>query len=207
MYETDDARTLSSGTKMEDIYAEHANQLKGLANSARKESLNIERTDWSPSARKTYRPQVDSLTSKLNTALKNKPLERQAQVVANTTLAEKRRANPEMDPAEVKKIKSQALQEARTRTGARKQRIDITPKEWEAIQSGAVSNNMLNRILDNTDLDVVKSYATPRSSVGLSPGKLARAHSMLASGYTQAEIADALGVSTSTLSAAIQKGA
>lgn len=206
MYEADDARTLSSGTKMEDVYANHANKLKGLGNQARKASVSIERTDWSPSAKKTYQSEVNTLTSKLNTALKNKPLERQAQVVANSIVAEKRRANPDMDAADVKKVKSQALNEARARTGARKQRIDLTPREWEAIQAGAVSNNMLNRILDNTDLDVVKQYATPRSNTVMSSAKMARAKSMLASGYTQAEIADALGVPTTTLNDAILRG-
>ena len=206
MYEADDARTLSSGTKMEDVYANHANKLKSLGNQARKASVSIERTDWSPSAKKTYQSEVNTLTSKLNTALKNKPLERQAQVVANSIVAEKRRANPDMDAADVKKVKSQALNEARARTGARKQRIDLTPREWEAIQAGAVSNNMLNRILDNTDLDVVKQYATPRTNTVMSSAKMARAKSMLASGYTQAEIADALGVPTTTLNDAILRG-
>lgn len=206
MYEADDAKSLSSGTKMEDIYAGHANKLKGLANNARKASASTPTTDWSPSARKAYRPEVDSLTSKLNTALKNKPLERQAQVVANATLSEKRRANPNMDSSEVKKVKSQALQEARTRTGAKKQRINVTPREWQAIQEGAISNNMLGRILDNTDLDVIKQYATPRANSVMSTSKMARANSMLASGYTQSEIADALGIPTSTLSSAILRG-
>src|SRR5690606_37902290 len=190
MYETDDARKLSSGTKMEDIYANHANKLKSLGNSARKEAVSIERTNWPPTSKKTYQSDVDSLNAKLNTALKNKPLERQAQVIANATISEKRRSNPDIDAAEVKKIKSQALNEARSRTGARKQRIDLTPSEWEAIQAGAISNNMLGRILDNTDLDVVKQYATPRANTVMSSAKMARANSMLASGYTQAEIAD-----------------
>ena len=206
MYEADDARTLSSGTKMEDIYANHANKLKALGNSARKASYNTPSTDWSPSARKTYRPEVDSLTAKLNTALKNKPLERQALVVANATLSEKRRANPDLDSSEVKKIKSQAMNEARARTGAKKQSIQVTPREWEAIQAGAISNNQLNRILDNTDLDVIKKYATPRTNTVMSPAKMARANSMLASGYTQSEIADALGVPTSTLNDAVLRG-
>lgn len=210
MMEVKDAKSLVSetGTPMELVYATHANRMKGLANDARKASLSVEKTEWSPSAKKAYAPEVDSLRAKLNTAKKNKPLERQSQVVANTIIDAKRRANPDMDGSEIKKIKGQALRTARERTGAYKQRIQITPKEWEAIQSGAVSNNLLDQILNNTDLDLVKKYATPRTAGPLlTPGKMARANSMLASGYTQAEVAAALGVSVSTLNNAIQGGA
>lgn len=206
MYETDDAHSLSSGTPRETLYANHANKLKGLANSARKTSISTPRTEWSDSAKKAYDPEVKALTAKLNTALKNKPLERQAQIVANATLTQKRQANPDMDAADLKKVKAQALQEGRARTGARKQRIDVTPREWEAIQSGAISNNKLDRILDNTDLDVIKQYATPRANTVMSTSKMSRANSMLASGYTQAEIAEALGVPTTTLNDAILRG-
>lgn len=210
MAETKDARTLVSGNggqPIEHVYANHANKLKGLANEARKTSHSIKNTEWSPSAKKAYAPELDTLKAKLNTALKNKPLERQALVITNTIVNAKKQDNPDMDDADLKKIKTQALREARNRTGARKQRIEITPKEWEAIQSGAVSNNMLDSILNNTDLDLVKQYATPRTNnTAMSSSKMARANSMLASGYTQAEIAEALGVPTTTLNDAILRG-
>lgn len=197
--ETDDAHTLSSGTPIEKVYADHSNKLKSMANEARREAVNTKPTPYSPSARAVYAKEVGSLNAKLNTALKNAPLERQAQVIANTIVSTKRAANPGMTDDEVKKIKSQALAEARTRTGAKKHQINITPKEWEAIQSGAISNDKLNKILNNTDVDKVKEYATPRTNRGMTPAKIARAKSMMASGYTQAEIAAALGVSVSTI--------
>jgi hypothetical protein len=199
MAETDDAFTLSSGTPMETVYAMHANKLKGLANSARKESINTELVLYSPSAKKTYESEVSSLIAKLNIALKNKPLERQAQLLANSVVAAKRAANPSMDAADLKKIKGQALAEARSRTNAKKQRIDITNKEWEAIQAGAISANTLTQILNNTDLDKVKQLATPRTMSSLTPAKQSKAKAMLASGYTQSEVADALGVSTQAI--------
>lgn len=204
MAEAEDARSLSSGTRMEEIYASHANKLKGLANQARKASANTQYTPYSPSAKKTYEKEVKSLNAKLNLALQNKPLERQAQLLANKVVSAKRQANLDMTAEEVKKIKAQALNEARNRTGAKKQNIVITKDEWNAIQSGAISTNKLTQILDNADLDTVKKLATPKTNkTGLSNAKLAQAKAMLSRGYTQAEVADALGISTSTLSKAL----
>jgi DNA-binding CsgD family transcriptional regulator len=203
MAEVDDAFKLSSGTPMESVYATHANKLKALANEARKESVNTKPTLYSPSAKKTYAPEVASLNAKLNVALKNAPLERQAQLLANSVVSAKKAANPNMDAADVKKIKGQALTEARNRVNSHKERVEITDREWEAIQAGAISTNTLNQILSNTELSKIKQLATPRTSIGLSPAKQAKAKAMLSSGYTQSEVADALGVSTTTLAKVI----
>lgn len=199
MAETDDALSLSSGTPMETVYASYANKLKSLANDARKVSVNLEHIPYSPSAKKTYANEVSSLIADLNVALKNKPVERQAQLLANSIVSAKIASNPMMDSADLKKIKGQALIEARTRMGAKKHLVEITDKKWEAIQSGAISKNVLNQILDNSDLDKIKQLATPRTSNTLTPAKQARAKAMLAVGYTQSEVSDALGVSTQSI--------
>ena len=199
MYETDDAFKLSSGTTMENIYASHANSLKILGDKARKEAANTPNLEYSPSARKAYSTQVESLISSLYDAKSNSPLERRAQLVANKTVSLKKAANPDLTIADLRKIKGQALSEARNRVGARKQSIKITPLEWEAIQAGAISNSVLTQILRNTNMDLVKQYATPRSNKKLSAAKLDRARAMFNRGYTQAQIAEALGVSTNTL--------
>jgi DNA-directed RNA polymerase specialized sigma24 family protein len=146
-----------------------------------------------------YADQVKSLEAKLNLALRNSPLERQAQIIANSVVSQKRNANPEMEPSEVKKLKAQALTEARNRTGAKKTRIEITDDEWAAIQAGAISTNKLHQILNNADLDKVKQLATPKSRDKLNDAKKQQALAMLRNGYTQAEVADQLGVSVSTL--------
>jgi DNA-binding MarR family transcriptional regulator len=200
MYETKDAFALSSGTPMETVYASHANKLKALANTARKESLSTDFIPWSPSAKETYSKEVASMNAKLNVALKNKPLERQAQLLANSIVSAKRNANPNLEASQIKKIKGQALEEARSRTKAKKQNIEITDQEWKAIQAGAISKNTLMQILNNTDLDKIKQLATPRSALELTPNKQAKAKSLLSSGYTQSEVADQLGISTRTLS-------
>lgn len=199
MAETDDAYTLSSGTVMETVYAEHANKLKALANRARKEALATTPIPYSPSAKKSYSTEVDSLNSKLNIALKNRPLERKAQLLANAKVRIVKDANPDMDADDIKKLKGRCLTEARAQTGAKKQQIQITPREWEAIQAGAISTNKLQQIVNNSDLDILKQLAMPRNYNVMSPAKQSRARAMEARGYTIAEIADALGVSTSTI--------
>ena len=205
MANTDDAFTLSSGTRMETVYATYANQLKALANEARKESLRTGHISYSPTANDVYADEVSHLKSQLLIALKNAPLERHAQLIANTIVDAKKTANPDMDKADLKKIKNMVLTEQRTRIGASKTAITISDKEWEAIQAGAVRSTTLKEILKNTDLDRVKQLATPRKiQPKMTASKIARATSMLASGHTQAEVAKALGVSVSTLTNALK---
>lgn len=199
MYEAEDATKLSSGSTMETVYANYANRMKGLANTSRKEALSTPRLLYSPIAKENYKPEVESLKAKLLDAQRNAPLERQAQLIANTAVSEKRKHNPEMTAADIKKVKGQELEKARIRVGSHKSRIRISDREWEAIQSGAISSNILEQILDNSDLDHVKALATPRSSVKLNSTKLSKARVMLSAGYTQAEVAESLGVSVTTL--------
>jgi DNA-binding CsgD family transcriptional regulator len=200
MAETPNAFSLSSGRPIEEVYASYANDLKALANASRRAAVTTKPTPYSPSARVAYQKEVDTLNAQLKVALKNKPVERQAQILANSVVNRKKQANPNMDNDDLKKIRNQALAEARARTGAKKTQINITDREWEAIQAGAISSSKLTQILQNSDLNKVKQLATPRTSVSMSPAKVARAKTMLTSGYTQAEVAEALGVSTSTLS-------
>lgn len=197
-----DAHSLSSGTPVERIYADHSNRLKKLANQARLDALKTPAPKQSPSARRTYNKQVASLEAKLTLAVKNRPLERQAQLIANSVIKAKRDYNPNIDSDTLKKIKFQALAEARNRTGAGKQRIKITPDEWEAIQANAISASKLSEILNNADMDVVRELATPKEAKLMTSSKTSRAQVMLASGYTRAEVSAALGVSLSTLDAA-----
>lgn len=202
----DDAFTLTSGgskekpgTKIEAVYAEHSNRMKALADLARKEAVNTSMDKALPSATKTYDTEVKSLNAKLNRAIQNRPLERQAQVYANATLAQKKADLPDMDSAQLKRVKFQALQQARSRTGAGKDQITITENEWRAIQARAISPSKLKTILDNADLETVKKLATPKQTLLMSGSNLTRAKAMLAGGNTQAEVAQALGVSLTTL--------
>ena len=200
MMEVDDAFELATGgTVMESIYATHANKLKAMANDARKESRSIKGSIYNPEAKKVYAPQVASLDAKLNMAMKNKPLERQAQLVANKTVQTQMRSNPDMSKDEVKRLKNQALAGARYKVGKTPYTIDITEKEWSAIQAGAISKTKLSKIIDNADMDQVKKYATPRTGPVMTKAKVARAKALINAGYTQAEVAEQLGVSPTTL--------
>lgn len=201
----DDAHKLSSGTPMEKLYADHSNRLKALANSARKEMLRTENIQYSPSANKAYKSVVQALDADLNIAYKNRPLERQAQAIANLQLQLRRQANPDLDADQVKKIKSQLLDEARRRTKADKSRIDLTPEKWAAIQAGAITNNKLNEILKYADIKQVRELATPRKPTVMTSIKQTRAKQMLAAGYSQAEVAEQLGVALSTLKSYISR--
>ena len=200
MAEVKDARELSSGTPEEEAYAEYANKMKALANQARKEMVNTGKIAYSASAKATYQPEVDSIMAKLNVALKNAPRERQAQVMANSIVSAKKQDNPDMTNAEIKKASQQALTAARSSVGAKRTTIQLTDREWEAIQAGAISENKLNQIINNVDIDDLRQRATPRTTTSLSTAKVNRISSMKASGYSTAEIAAALGVSPSTVS-------
>ena len=200
MAETKDARTLSSGTPQEEAYADYANNMKSLANRARREMMNTGKIAYSASAKSTYQAEVDSLEAKLNVALKNAPRERQAQILANAAVKAKKQENPDMTKGEIKKANQQALTAARNSVGAKREPILITDREWEAIQAGAISENRLTQIINNVDTDKLRQRATPRATTTLSSAKVNKIASMNASGYTTAEIAEALGVSASTVS-------
>lgn len=203
-----DARSLSSGTLMEEIYADHANKLKALANEARKEErFNTGKLQQNAAAKEAFAEERASLISKLNVAKKNAPLERQAQLIASVKASARIKANPNLDKDDKKKIRQQEINRARQGVGTRSRNpnnpntlsIGITDREWAAIQSGAISDNMLTEILKYTNIDDLRSRATPRTSKGMSKTAIARARSLLNSGYTYAEVAKELGVSVSTL--------
>ena len=205
MMETDDARKLSAGYVVEEIYADYANKVKGLANEARKAYLATPKLSYSKEAKEKYSKEVKSLNAKLLVALKNAPRERQAQILANLQFKAKLDANPYMSNDEQKKIKAQLLNGARATVGAKKillgsKAMPITDKEWEAVNSGAISNNKCKLIVDNADLDTLKRLSMPRNSGNsLSSARISKIHAMDNSGFSIEEIARSLGVSASTV--------
>lgn len=200
MAEVDDARELSSGTPQEEAYAEYANRMKALGNSARKELLSTGKIQYDPKAKEVYKKEHDTLTANLNVALKNAPRERQAQIMANVSVNAKVQANPDMTRGEVKKESQRALVNSRNSVGAKRQLIEITDRQWEAIQAGAITENKLMQILNNTDIDKIRQRATPRTTSTISQAKMNHMRTLEASGYTLAEIANKLGVSTTAVS-------
>ena len=199
MYEAKDARTLSSGTPQEELYADYANSLKALANRARKEMVTTPRLKYNSDANKEYSTEVASLKHKLNVSLLNAPKERQAQLLANSIVKEQKQTNPDLDGEDLKKAKTNALNYARAKFGVKRETIKMTDREWEAIQKGAITDNVLTQIIQHADIDVLRSYATPRKSKELSQAQLNKIAAMKQSGYTNEEIATAMGVSASTV--------
>ncbi len=174
--------------------------MKALANDARLEILATGKIPYSSSAKETYQKEVDSLKSQLNVALMNAPKERQAQTIANSRVAALKQDNPTMTKADIKKASQQALTQARNEVGAKRELITISDREWEAIQAGAVTENVLKQIINNADIDVLRQRAMPNTTnAELSSAKQAKIASMAASGYTTAEIAEAIGCSSTTV--------
>lgn len=205
MANTKDARTLSSGTIQEEIYAGYANKLKALANTARKEYLSVKSTEVSPTAKRTYAAEVASLESKIRNAELNHPKERQATIVANANVDAKIKAynlDYKTDKKEINKLEQSALAAARVRYGASKKDTYVTPtdREWEAINSGAVNSTTIKKVLDNADEKKLKERAMPRTSLAVSPAKVSQIQSMQLAGYTIKEISESLGYSVSTIS-------
>lgn len=202
MAETDDARTLIStaDTPQERAYAEYANQRKALANQARVEIANTGKIAYSASAKRTYAKEVEGLLADLRLAERNAPKEKQAQLIANSVIKAKKNENPDMTPKEVQKLSQQALTQARHQVGAERYTIPLTEKRWEAIQAGAISEHQLKSILNHADIDQVRELATPKNRKTLSQAKINKIAAMKASGnYSIAEIARAVGVSSSTV--------
>jgi len=207
MAETDDARTLISdrNSPMEQLYASYANTMKSMANQARKLSYETKGSEYSSNAAKKYANEVRELENQLDLSTKNKPRERQAQVIATVSFKAKVQSNPDIKKEDKKKLRQIELTKARSRVGAQRNEITITDEIWEAIQAGAVHANTLRKVLDHTDTDKLRERATPSSRKTMTDAMKSRAKAMAQSGKTNAEIAAALGVSSSTIAKAIKE--
>lgn len=203
MAETRDAFTLlsDSDNPKEKEYAKYANEMKALGRKARVEALKTPSLKYNPSSAVTYKNEVKSLKSQLEQARLNAPRERRAQMLANSRVQAKVRADEDLknNKAEKKKLAQRELAAARVETGAKRHPIDISGREWEAIQAGAIHDTTLAKILDYADTEQLRQRATPRASTQLTQAKQSKIQAMKASGYTTAQIAEAVGVSTSTV--------
>lgn len=207
--------SLSSGTAKEAPYADYANHLYLLANEARKSYLasfkDIQKAN--PAAKETYKAEVESLNKRLTAALKNAPRERMAQIQANIILNDYKKNDPTLftdnsRKKELAKLRRQLILGTRHAYGAsgKDTRIRFSDREWQAIQANAISPSRLEILLEKSDSDWVRKLATPKPERGLSVTQKAQIRSMRNSGrYTLKEMADVLGVSTTTVSKAIKE--
>lgn len=202
----DDAMDLvrDKNNEKELAYARYANDLKELANTARREARNIQTIPVNVSAKKVYAEEVESLNRKVRAAQMNAPKERMAQAIMNSVTSVKFESNPDMDFEHRQRERARALASARVQVGAKREPVVITDREWEAIQANAISTTTLNKIIDNTDQDKFKQRATPRGTTKLSDSKLNLIKTMYASGmYTIGDIAESMHISPSTVSSAL----
>lgn len=201
----DDARKLSSGTQVENQYASYVNKVKVLKQKAAKDVAIIKTPQKNKAAEEKYAVEVKSLNLKLTRALANAPNERQVDIQAINQYYKK--MTPGMTKDDYSNLATQVKSGARAKVGTKNQdhSIHITPKEWEAINSNALSPTKLQSILNYVPLDELRALATPRQANVMSPAKINRARSMLSSGRTWTEVANALGVSVSTVRFAVMQ--
>jgi len=227
MAETEDANTLLSAARhpMELVYADYANNMKELARTARLAYLDTGKIAYDKEAAKVYAKEAASLNEKVTTSRLNKPKEREVLRRANVEVANKEASYKEAaykeaalankDPAtdvkvatkmkngDLKKISQAAVTKYRAELGAvsrKKRNVDITDNEWAAIQSGAVSETVLKKILDNTDIAVLRQRAMPKATSSVSKAQATRIRSLIDSGYSLAIIAEKMGISKATIS-------
>lgn len=213
MMTVDDAYELTSGgskenpgTKIEDIYATYANQMKALGNEARKAYISAknEAPKKNPTAAKMYEKEVAHLKYQLNEAKKNSPIERRAQGLAQSVVElERQNSGGQMTKGEYSKRMDRELKRAREILGAKRYQVEISPKEWEAIQSGAVAKTTQEELFRFVDSDILRELAMPKTKTGLDKSYISLAKSMADRGYTLQEIADRFDVSPSTIANAI----
>lgn len=197
-----DANVLSSGTLKEEYYARYANSLKSLANKARLDYLyyNANPIPYNPEARATYSDEYNSLLFKLEQAERNAPKERQANLMAAAIVKQKvENSDIEMSKDDIQKLRNNELVKARVRYGAKRYAFEITEKEWEAIQAGAITRNRLEQILRYANPDAVRKLATPRDEIKITDSDINRIKNFAARGETSAAIAKRLGISVSTV--------
>lgn len=210
MAAAEDAYELTSGGSrdnygyaMEKVYAEYANSCKALGNTARKSWLTTKEEKADPAAQKKYKAEVESLNAKLRIAEGNAPRERQAQMMGGRNMERIMREHPELkdDNDKIGKYRAHEIQKARDALGVKRANtlVQITDREWEAIQNKAISHTKLGRILQNTDPDKLRDRATPKNSRAISASQKSLAKQMANSGFTNEQIAKRLGISTSSV--------
>ena len=208
MFEAKHAYELSSGTKMEAVYADYANSMKAFANQARLESLGQKNIPYDKQAAETYHKEVEEIENNIKVHETHAPINRQVELSANAIINQKIKDNPEVynkktpdGRKQLRKLRSQVVARQRAKFG-QKAKLEITDKQWQAVQAGAVKITTLRKLIDYGDQDRIRELATPRNSSLplMSAGNISLAKAMLNSGYTLAQVADALNVSASTVS-------
>lgn len=202
-----DARELSSGTVVEELYADFANKQKDLARQARLELLNTPKMHVDSQAKKTYAAEVASIDEKLRTVQLNAPREKQAQLLTASKVKAIKQENPAIadDKDALKKLRTTTLRDMRAKVGAKRADITLSDREIEAIKAGAISDTKLTKLIPAVGIDKLRPHFTSNGTNNtLSQAKINQIASLRAAGFTLSAIAEKLGVSTSTVSKALK---
>ena len=190
-------------TYVEKEYVNYINELKSRKPKLDSMIDSISMPKRDPKAAIIYTDEVKSLERKLKVSKLNAPKERQAQLLAREKIKatlDEVGGRDAISNEDYKRIKTQALNGARLEVGAKRNPVDITDDEWDAIQANAISPTKLKELLDNMNDDQLKRLASPKSTSVMSDTKKAKAKQLLDNGYSLSEVANALGVSPSTIS-------
>lgn len=188
-------------------YAKYANQMKSMANEARKLYTKLNAAKKDPDAAKAYPEEVKSLKEKAKNLTINAPRERQAQLRAANNFYKKKSEREDLDKDAIKKLRSQCLAEARVACNAKGVKVQITPKEWEAIENKAISGTVVESLIEKAEKSSIMKYALPRdSSMKLSSAKVSRIKAMGRAGESTSDIAEELGISTATVQRYLNPG-
>ena len=192
---------------IERAYASFANEMKALAQEARRIYKSTPDTEYNKQVYLTYKNDLDTLMENVKAAESNKLRERTAVAKANASIQQKmamwKAAHPEASrteyKAQKKKIGDREMKVARNEANAKRAKIHITDSQWDAIQQGGLNKTSFLRLMRYADRDEVKSRAMPRTWNELSSAKQSRIQALRQSGYTNEEIADQIGCSVSTV--------
>ena len=194
-----------SANPKEIVYADYANSLKTMANQARLDSLKAAKDiKTNKDVAKEYAAEVDSIKQKLAEQRKYAPIEREAQRQAAYIVRAKIDEYGGWDSVseeQKKKIKTQALAGTRSRLGSKRPELKVTPREWEAVNKGALNKTTIQELMDRLDSEYLRELAVPSTKGKIPASKLSRMRNMLARGYTIKEISEALNISQSTIQA------
>ena len=190
------------GSSKEAAYAENANRYKDLEKRARAEFIKIQDNYVDNEAKAKYAVEVASITAKINTAEKNAPYERQAQMLAGK-MYNQNQENYDT-PDDEKKGKAKMTTRAREIVGSKPYRIELTPREVEAINANAVTKTKIEDMYKRSNKSKLKEAFMPADKPKLSESRISLARQMYNNGVSLLDIAAQFDVSASTVLRALQ---
>lgn len=194
---TDDARTLSSGTEVEEIYADFSNKMKDLADSCRRVMRTAPAYRKNPMAAETYRDEVAIIESKVAERKKKSPLERRANILAEADMHLKLQADPSIkdDPDKFKKESTRSLLRARNQLSVGDVDIHLTDKEWNAVFNGALNGDTFLYLMRHCDsMELNKQVFHEKENI-ISDERIVMVKEMDRLGYSRAQITEHTGLS------------